>query len=330
MKYRFYELVNIESIQQLLKCFFRLTKIPTAVFEADGTPLTSAGWQSICINYHRTNPQTKRRCIESDTTLANSILKNTLQNRRYIVYQCKNGLIDTIAPIFVAGEHVANVFSGQFFFEKPDIAKFKRMAKEFGFNEEKYLGALYKVPVLEQCKMEPVLEYLSYFADFLGELGLQHFKRLTAEEALRTSENRYRRIFENTIEGIVQAAGSLLEQASNNGGGKQEDNDKHTMVPLDSEISKKIVTDYVKGLGEDNSDNKKPGNGNHDRLTSRQREILALIARGYSTKEIACELNVSVNTIEVHRTNLMERLDIHDVAGLVRHAIKTGVINLNE
>lgn len=64
-----------------------------------------------------------------------------------------------------------------------------------------------------------------------------------------------------------------------------------------------------------------------DQLTPRQREILQLIAEGRSTKEIAFTLNVSVKTVETHRAQLMDRLDIHDVAGLVRYAMRVGLIS---
>lgn len=63
-----------------------------------------------------------------------------------------------------------------------------------------------------------------------------------------------------------------------------------------------------------------------DRLTPRQREILHLIARGFATREIATQLHVSVKTVESHRAQLMQRLNIHDVAGLTRYAIRTGLI----
>ena len=63
-----------------------------------------------------------------------------------------------------------------------------------------------------------------------------------------------------------------------------------------------------------------------DQLMPRQREILQLIAEGKSTKEIAYTLNVSVKTVETHRAQLMDRLDIHDVAGLVRYAMRVGLI----
>lgn len=64
-----------------------------------------------------------------------------------------------------------------------------------------------------------------------------------------------------------------------------------------------------------------------DQLTSRQREILQLIAEGHSTKSIASLLNLSTKTVEAHRTELMTRLGIHDVAGIVRYAIRMGLVS---
>ena len=61
-------------------------------------------------------------------------------------------------------------------------------------------------------------------------------------------------------------------------------------------------------------------------LTSRQREVLQLIAEGHSTKEIARKLDMSVKTADTHRSQLMKRLDIHDVTGLVRFAVACGLI----
>ena len=63
-------------------------------------------------------------------------------------------------------------------------------------------------------------------------------------------------------------------------------------------------------------------------LSPRQREVLRLIAEGRTTKQIAQELEISVKTVETHRAQLMERLGIHDVAGLVRYAIIVGIIEV--
>ena len=63
-------------------------------------------------------------------------------------------------------------------------------------------------------------------------------------------------------------------------------------------------------------------------LSPRQREVLRLIAEGKTTKQIAQLLEISVKTVETHRAQLMERLSIHDVAGLVRYAIIVGLIEV--
>jgi DNA-binding NarL/FixJ family response regulator len=62
-------------------------------------------------------------------------------------------------------------------------------------------------------------------------------------------------------------------------------------------------------------------------LTPRQRQILQLIAEGQSTKQIALGLNISVKTVETHRAQLMDRLQIHNIAGLVRYAIRNGLVH---
>ena len=64
-----------------------------------------------------------------------------------------------------------------------------------------------------------------------------------------------------------------------------------------------------------------------EQLTSRQRETLKGIAEGKNTREIASTLEISVKTVEAHRLQLMARLDIHDVPGLVRYAVRHGIVN---
>jgi len=63
-----------------------------------------------------------------------------------------------------------------------------------------------------------------------------------------------------------------------------------------------------------------------DLLTGREREVLQLVAEGHTSKEIASVLDVSVKTAETHRANIMNKLDIHETAGLVRYAIRHGMV----
>lgn len=84
---------------------------------------------------------------------------------------------------------------------------------------------------------------------------------------------------------------------------------------LSPAISRQVVDGYIQRVG-----------AGADPLTPRQREVLKHIAEGRSTKEIAFELAVSVKTVETHRAQIMERLGIRDVAGLVRYAMRVGIV----
>lgn len=84
-------------------------------------------------------------------------------------------------------------------------------------------------------------------------------------------------------------------------------------------VSKRVVQDYLRRVTSDGS--------GIEVLTPRQREIVQLVAEGHSTKEIARRLELSVKTVEAHRGEIMNRLGIHDVAGVVRWAIRAGVVS---
>jgi len=86
---------------------------------------------------------------------------------------------------------------------------------------------------------------------------------------------------------------------------------------LSPAVSRQVVEGYVQRAG---------GEQAPEVLTARQREVLRLVAGGKSTKEIAFLLNLSVKTVETHRAQIMERLGIRDVAGLVRYALRTGLV----
>jgi DNA-binding NarL/FixJ family response regulator len=87
---------------------------------------------------------------------------------------------------------------------------------------------------------------------------------------------------------------------------------------LSSRISRRVIGSYLERLGNEAS--------LREELTPRQREIIQLIAEGNSTKDIAFLLKVSVKTVEAHRAQVMARLGIHDVVGLVRYAMRVGLV----
>jgi DNA-binding NarL/FixJ family response regulator len=89
---------------------------------------------------------------------------------------------------------------------------------------------------------------------------------------------------------------------------------------LSPSISRTVIDSYLQRVGDASSPIEQ-------QLTARQREVLQLIAEGRNTKEIAGTLDISVKTVEAHRLQLMARLNIHDVPGLVRYAIRSGLVS---
>ena len=90
---------------------------------------------------------------------------------------------------------------------------------------------------------------------------------------------------------------------------------------LSPSISSVVVEDYLHRLS-------KTDFSNADVLTNREREVLQPLAEGKSTKQIALKLHISVKTVETHRRQIMEKLDIHSVAELTKYAIRKGFTSL--
>lgn len=178
---KFADLIDIEAVRALCESFTALTGAVTAILDLEGTILVATGWQRICTKFHRVNPQTAARCRQSDTILAGGLLRG----ERYNVYRCQNGLVDVAVPIHVSGEHVANFFTGQFFFEPPDIDYFRRQAKELGFDEQAYLEALAQTPIFTEEQVRSMMDFLSRLSQLIGEMGLARVRLQEANHELQ-------------------------------------------------------------------------------------------------------------------------------------------------
>ena len=156
-----------------MESFSQVIGIANAVIDVDGVVIVHAGWQDACTGFHRVNTETCRRCIESDTSLVASMT----QGIPYAIYRCHNGLVDTAARIVVAGQHLANVFTGQFLTGPPDLDFFRQQAVQFGFDETRYLEAISRVPILPKERVESVTRLYAQLAGMLADNGLARFEQ---------------------------------------------------------------------------------------------------------------------------------------------------------
>ncbi len=160
--------LDIPKMQSLLEKFTDATGITNAIIDLEGNILVASGWQDICTKYFRVHPDTSKNCVESDTILAGNLKKG----KTYNVYKCLNGLVDAAVPIMIGGDHMANLFIGQFFLDKPDLNYFKKKAQQLGYDEQEFLSALLKVPQFTEEEVKKNMTFLSELAGLISDMGL--------------------------------------------------------------------------------------------------------------------------------------------------------------
>jgi PAS domain S-box-containing protein len=167
------DLLDVPTVQSLVDDVFKLAKIPMFILDLKGTPLISAGWQDICMKFHRASPESCKNCSESDRELSWGIAPGVFK-----LYKCKNNMWDAVTPIMVGKQHVGNVFSGQFFLDDEpfDYPLFRSQAKKYGFDEQQYLAALDRVPRLSREAVETGMTFYMKLAQLLSQLGYSGIK----------------------------------------------------------------------------------------------------------------------------------------------------------
>jgi len=188
-------LIDLQKVDALLESFNKSTGFVTAILDLDGKILSKSGWRQICTHFHRVHPETSKNCTISDTVLAGKLSLG----EEYHFYKCLNGLIDVAVPVVINGVHVANLFSGQFFFEKPDSSFFKKQAGIYGFDEKTYIEALGEVPVVSKENVLLAMDFLLNMTLMISEMTFQKLEQMELNDALRKSEERFRSIFENSL-----------------------------------------------------------------------------------------------------------------------------------
>lgn len=204
MDYRFTDLVDIDAFRSMLKSFYEATGILHGLVDADNNIISAIGWQEACTDFHRINPCSNARCLESNCYLAEH-----LGEASFVGYACKNGLMDYATPIVIDGRQLATLYFGQLLHEPPDMAFFRRQAQECGFDEENYLAAIRKVPIISRERIEPIMAFYVQLAQMLARSGLDRLREREAEQRLADlNRDLAQRVGERTAE--LAAKNNLL------------------------------------------------------------------------------------------------------------------------
>lgn len=206
-QYNFQDLVDIDKLKVLFGEFTDATGFTTGlVDQTTNEVLVSTGWRDICSKFHRVFPASEAHCKASNKELTQGL--NTLGEIR--ISHCMNGLVDGSTPILIEGRHLATLFTGQVAFSPPDINHFKKQAIEYGFDEEHYLNALEKVPVVSEKKFTAMLRFLAHLATTVAEIGLANLhsrrdlaKRKVTEQKLATEHEKLLVTLRSIGDGVI-------------------------------------------------------------------------------------------------------------------------------
>ena len=198
--------IDLSKVNGMIDGLHQLTGFVFAITNSEGAVVAKTSMRKICSNFHRCNTACASRCRESSRLLALSVKKQ----RTYQEITCLNGLVEIAIPIIIEDNHVGDLFTGQFFYEQPDLLYFREQAKEFGFDEEAYLEAVEEVPVLTPEKVSQTIQFLILSTHLFGELVFQKKALIEAarrqeeqDALLRENEEKYHALFNTFPVGIA-------------------------------------------------------------------------------------------------------------------------------
>jgi ligand-binding sensor protein len=183
-KLKLRDLIDVAELQPIIDMAFDALAGATSLIDIEGNVLCASGWQEICTKFHRVHPVACQACIASDVQYTRKLSRG----QAAVVDYCPHGLIDCASPIVIDDIHVGNVFIGQVLTEPPDVQRFKRQARRYGFDEAAYLAALAKVPIISRDELERTLPFINAVSVMVAELGLAHLKNVEREQHLRKAQ----------------------------------------------------------------------------------------------------------------------------------------------
>lgn len=185
------DLIDIEFLQKFQDGFSDIMGIPSLTY-GENEPITKpSNFVELCSKYIRLSELGQNRCQECDLKWA----KLAAKKGEPIIYKCHAGITDFVVPIIIDGKHIASIYGGQIFTEKPNEDEARETAKQLNINEDEYIDALRKVKIIPMERVKTATQFLSLVANAISKIGhknLQLIRKNERENLLRNVTEKIR------------------------------------------------------------------------------------------------------------------------------------------
>ena len=181
------DVIDKNTLQSLQDSFAAATGMAALATDESGAVTEGSNFTDFCMNLTRKSRVGCERCNQCDLKGGAEASKTG----RPSVYYCHGGLVDFAAPVMLNGKHIGSLIGGQVLTEKPDEAKFRKIAREIGVDPDEYITALRKVKIVPKKQIEAAANLLYQMANALSEAGYQ---RAIAREQVETKQQDAERV----------------------------------------------------------------------------------------------------------------------------------------
>ncbi|WP_339886727.1 PAS domain S-box protein [uncultured Flavobacterium sp.] len=190
MKIKNLELLDLKKIDSLLKGFNSTTGLSTAILDIDGAVVSQFEWRKLTTQFYSSNPETSDWFNNSTIDFS--------ENKAFYIFKNPNGLCEIALPIMFDGIHFANLFSGPFLEQQPDVTFLTKEAKHYGFNVKAYVDAIELLPVVSLEKIKDSICFLNETLHFSIEMAFEKMSHNESIEALISRSHFFENIIDNS------------------------------------------------------------------------------------------------------------------------------------
>ncbi len=176
------DVIDRDTLQALQDAFADATGMAALTTDDTGAVTELSNPTDFCMNLTRKSREGCERCNKCDLQGGSEASRTG----RPSVYYCHGGLVDFAAPIIVNGQHIGSLIGGQVLTEKPDEAKFRKIAREIGVDPDDYVAAVKKVPIVPKKQIDAAANLLYQMANALSETGYQ--RALAQQQSTRNEQ----------------------------------------------------------------------------------------------------------------------------------------------